>query len=155
MALEDAIGRALLERKLTLSVAESCTGGLLGHRITSVAGSSGYFLGGVIAYSDAVKVALLGVAESDLASCGAVSETVAEQMARGVRARLGADVGIAVTGVAGPGGGTPDKPVGLVFVAVADSDGSAVRRCAFSGEREAVREQGSTAALRLLWDRLV
>jgi PncC family amidohydrolase len=120
--IEYRIGKALSARGLTLATAESCTGGLIGHRITNVAGSSAYYLGGVIAYDNRIKAGLLGVSEADLASYGAVSEPVARQMAEGVRTRFGADYAVAVTGIAGPGGGSEDKPVGLVYVAVARVD---------------------------------
>ena len=112
----------LLARRLTVAVAESCTGGLLGAALTAVPGSSAYMLGGVIAYSDEVKRALLDVDAGLLETDGAVSEGVAAAMAAGVRHRLGADIGLAVTGVAGPDGGTAGKPVGLVFVAAASEN---------------------------------
>lgn len=149
------IGRALCSRGLTLAVAESCTGGLLGHRITSVAGSSDYFLGGVIVYANAAKTRLLGVAEETLDGHGAVSAAVAREMAQGVRRVLGADLGAAVTGVAGPGGGTPAKPVGLVFTALAHERGCRVRECRFSGDRDAVRRLSAETVLGMLRDFLV
>ena len=136
---------------LKLAVAESCSGGLLGERITNIAGSSEVFLGGVIAYHNDVKRDLLGVTEEDLRSYGAVSEKVVLQMAAGVRARLGADVGLAVTGVAGPGGGTADKPVGLVWIAldVAGSEAKA-RRFQLVGDRIEIRQRAAQAALEML-----
>ena len=106
----DRIGEALRARGWTLAVAESCTGGMIGARVTAVSGSSDYFVGGVIAYADATKVALLGVDEAEMAREGAVSDEVARQMAAGVRTRLDADIALSVTGVAGPRGGTPGKP---------------------------------------------
>src|SRR3990172_122158 len=115
-SLEEQVGRALKARGWTLATAESCTGGLLADRITNVPGSSDYFLGGVVSYAYRAKETLLGVDHAVLTSDGAVSETVARQMAEGVRARLGADVGIGVTGVAGPGGGSAAKPAGLVWI---------------------------------------
>lgn len=126
--MEHAVGDVLRARGLTLAVAESCTGGLIGHRITDVPGSSAYFLGGVVAYADAVKTGLLGVRPDILARHGAVSTEVAEEMAAGVRLRFGADLGLATTGIAGPGGGTPAKPVGTVYVALAWEDGTESRR---------------------------
>lgn len=117
--IEERLHRRLKELHRTLATAESCTGGLIAHRITNVAGASDYFLGGVVAYSDKVKASLLRVSQDDLKEYGAVSEPVARQMAQGVRARFRADYGIGVTGVAGPGGGTAEKPVGLVYIAVA------------------------------------
>jgi len=151
--LESALGGKLKRRKLTLAVAESCTGGLLGGRLTAVAGSSAYFLGGVIAYANAVKIRELGVPASLLARHGAVSAECAAAMARGVRRALGAGVGVAVTGVAGPGGGTKEKPVGLVFVAVSGPGrAERVRRHEINGPREAVRGRAVTAALRLVFD---
>jgi len=117
--LEAVVGRLLAERGRTLAVAESCTGGLLAERVTAVPGSSAYFLGGVVAYANSAKRALLDVPERLLAEHGAVSEPVARAMAEGVRERFGADIGVATTGISGPDGGTPDKPVGLVHLALA------------------------------------
>lgn len=113
------VGNLLRQHRLTLATAESCTGGLLGHRLTDVPGSSDYYLGGVIAYANSVKVALLGVDPAVLEREGAVSEAVARQMAAGVRRLLGADIGIGITGIAGPAGGTAEKPVGLTYIALA------------------------------------
>jgi nicotinamide-nucleotide amidase len=137
------------ELKLTLAVAESCTGGMLGERLTSIPGSSDVFLGGVIAYHNDVKKDLLGVSAHALESHGAVSEQVALQMAGGIRERTGADVGIAVTGIAGPGGGTPDKPVGLIWVAVHASDAKA-RRFHVGGDRAEIRQRAAQAALEMV-----
>ncbi|MBK4731513.1 competence/damage-inducible protein A [Oxynema sp. CENA135] len=123
--LASVVGRLLLESGQTIAVAESCTGGGLGQLITAVAGSSSYFMGGVISYDNQVKIALLGVDPAVLEREGAVSATVAEQMARGVRDRLGTDWGVSITGIAGPGGGSEAKPVGLVYIGLAGSDGSA------------------------------
>ncbi len=119
VGLEEVVGELLRQQGLTLSLAESCTGGLIGHRITEVAGSSDYFLLGVVAYSNRMKQDLLGVSEETLSRVGAVSEAVVLEMAAGVRRRSGAKVGIATSGIAGPGGGTADKPVGTVCIAVA------------------------------------
>jgi nicotinamide-nucleotide amidase len=137
------------ELKLTLAVAESCTGGLLGERITSIPGSSDVFLGGVIAYHNGVKRKLLSVRADDLEKFGAVSEQVALQMAAGVREETGADVGVSVTGIAGPGGGSPEKPVGLIWVAVHASEGKA-RRFHVSGDRAEIRQRAAQAALEMV-----
>jgi nicotinamide-nucleotide amidase len=121
--LASVVGKLLLGKKQTVSVAESCTGGTVGELLTQTPGSSGYFMGGVIAYDNRVKINLLGVKSADLTSHGAVSEVVAEQMALGVRERLGTDWGVSITGIAGPDGGTPDKPVGLVYIGIANPQG--------------------------------
>lgn len=155
IALESLVGRLLTERKQTVATAESCTGGLIGARITSVHGSSAYYVGGVIAYADAVKFRELGVVRSDLEQEGAVSEMVARQMAVGVRDRFGADYGVAVTGIAGPSGGTEEKPVGLVYLAVAHGGGTEVRRHIFSGNRQTIREMTCITALHVLRSLLV
>lgn len=147
---EALIGRLLTQRRRTLATAESCTGGLIGERITSVSGSSAYYLGGVISYADEVKIRELGVAEADLRREGAVSEIVARQMAEGVRRRFRADYGVAVTGIAGPTGGSPEKPVGLVFIALAHPGGADVARHVFPGNRETIREWTCRAALLML-----
>jgi nicotinamide-nucleotide amidase len=137
------------ELKLTLAVAESCTGGMLGERLTNIPGSSDVFLGGVIAYHNDVKKDLLGVTANDLEKHGAVSEAVALQMAAGIRERTGADVGVSVTGIAGPGGGTPEKPVGLMWVAVHASEAKA-RRFHVGGDRAEIRQRGAQAALEMV-----
>jgi nicotinamide-nucleotide amidase len=135
--------------KLKLAVAESCTGGMLGERITSVPGSSDVFLGGVIAYHNDVKKTLLGVRAEDVERYGAVSEEVALQMAAGVRERTGADVGVSVTGIAGPGGGKPEKPVGLVWIAI-DSSEAKARRFHVVGDRAEIRQRAAQAALEMV-----
>jgi nicotinamide-nucleotide amidase len=134
---------------LKLAVAESCTGGLLEERITNIPGSSDVFLGGVVAYHNDVKRDMVGVGSEALARFGAVSEEVVLQMATGVRTRLGADVGVAITGVAGPGGGTPEKPVGLVWIAVAATEARA-RRFQMIGDRTEIRQRAAQAALEML-----
>ena len=155
MTLESAVGRLLRRRRLTLAAAESCTAGLLCGRLTSVPGSSSYFRGGVLAYHDAVKRGLLGVKAETLARPGAVSAACAREMAERARRLIGADVGVSITGLAGPGGGTARKPAGLVFTAVAGPGAMvAVRRWQFPGDREAVRQKAVAAALCLLWTRL-
>ena len=136
-------------RRATIAVAESCTGGLLGGRLTAIPGSSDVFLGGVLAYDNSVKTQLLGVDPGLLATHGAVSEPVAVAMARGVRTRLSSDVGLSITGVAGPGGGTPEKPVGTVWIAI---DGAAPRAVGLRliGDRTEIRQRAVQAALDLL-----
>jgi nicotinamide-nucleotide amidase len=148
--LELVVGRMLLERRLTLAVAESCTGGLLGHRLTSVPGSSAYFERGVLAYSNRAKEELLGVPESILRAHGTVSGPCAEAMARGVATLAGAPCALAVTGIAGPDGGTPAKPVGTVFVGLVVRGDALARRFYFSGDRAAVKWQSTQAALDML-----
>jgi nicotinamide-nucleotide amidase len=137
-------------RGLTLATAESCTGGLVASRLTSVPGSSDVFRGAVVAYADGVKERELGVAGEVLAEHGAVSAETAEAMARGARERLGADVAVAVTGVAGPGGGTAEKPVGLVFLHAVGPDGHEARRTELPGDREMIRGRATAAALHLV-----
>jgi competence/damage-inducible protein CinA-like protein len=148
--LESVAGDLLRGAGRTLAVAESCTGGLLAERLTRVPGSSGYFLGGAVVYTNALKTRLLGVPEALLAAHGAVSEPVARAMAEGVRGALGGDYGIGITGVAGPGGGSEEKPVGTVHLAVAGPDGAVHRRVRFPGDRERVRWQASQLALEML-----
>ena len=145
------VGRLLRERGKTLAVAESCTGGLIAELITEVPGSSDYFLGGVAAYSDASKTALLGVDEALLSEYGAVSGPVAAAMAEGARERFGSDLAVATTGISGPGGGTGDKPVGLVFVAIASAGRSHQERFVFPLDRH--RHRLLTAQLALDWVR--
>jgi nicotinamide-nucleotide amidase len=145
--LEKVIGDALRASHTTLAVAESCTGGLLSAQLTEQAGSSDYFLGGVISYSNAMKETQLGVPQALLKQHGAVSAEVAMAMAQGVRERLGSTYGISITGIAGPGGGTSKKPVGLVYIGLATPRGKKVQRFNFSGPRDVVRSRAVTAAL--------
>jgi nicotinamide-nucleotide amidase len=140
----------LRARGLTLATAESCTGGLVAARLTDVPGSSDVFLGSIVAYANGVKAAQLGVPQAMLAEHGSVSAEVAAAMADGARVRLGADVGVAVTGVAGPGGGTAEKPVGLVFLHAAGPLGELARRLDFPGDRETIRRRSAVAALHLV-----
>ena len=137
-------------RGLTLATAESCTGGMVAARLTSVPGSSDVFVGGVVAYANTVKASELGVAQEVLEQHGAVSAETAAAMAHGVRARLGVDVGVAVTGVAGPGGGTEEKPVGLVFVHAVGPDGEEARRTELPGDRDMIRGRATAASLHLV-----
>ena len=140
----------LRDRSLTLATAESCTGGLVATRVTDVPGSSDVFLGSIVAYANDVKRERLGVPEEVLAVHGAVSAETAAAMARGARAALGADVAVSVTGVAGPGGGTDEKPVGLVFLHAVGPDGELARRLDFPGDRETIRLRAAVAALHLV-----
>ncbi len=148
--IDDAVASALTLAGQTLAVAESCTGGGLGARLTARAGSSGYMLGGVISYSDAVKVAILGVDAEVVRRHGAVSSECATQMALGVRERLGSDWALAITGIAGPGGGSVEKPVGLVHIALAGPTGLRHVEHRRAGDREAIRDRAVAGALHLL-----
>lgn len=152
--MEVLLGDLLVQRGLKLAVAESCTGGLVSHRITNVPGSSRYFLGGVTSYANEAKVKLLGVGEDTLEAHGAVSAETALQMARGVRLTLGADIGISTTGIAGPSGGTAEKPVGTTWIGFSSAQGEEARHFFFRGDRLAIKEQAAQAALRLLLDHL-
>jgi PncC family amidohydrolase len=154
LALSALVGEALLAHGATVSTAESCTGGLVGHVLTEIPGSSAWYVGGAVVYSDALKHRLAGVPLELLASHGAVSAEVAEALASGIRERLGTDLGLSVTGIAGPSGATPTKPVGLVFVAVADAGGVAVERHLWDGDRSANKRASADAVLRLLRRRL-
>lgn len=146
-AMEEIVGALLLQRRMTLAVAESCTGGMVGGRITNAAGSSAYFERGVVVYSNTAKTELLGVPAELIEKHGAVSREVAKAMAQGMRDRAGTSLGLAVTGIAGPTGGTPEKPVGLVYVALATPDGVAVDEHRFLGTRGQVRQRTAQTAL--------
>jgi nicotinamide-nucleotide amidase len=148
--VEEIVLDACRERGLTLATAESCTGGLVAARLTSVPGSSDVFVGGVVAYANEVKARELGVPEAILARHGAVSAETAAAMAAGAMERLGADVAVSVTGVAGPGGGSADKPVGLVFLHAGGPEGVEARELDFPGDRDAIRSRAAVAALHLL-----
>jgi nicotinamide-nucleotide amidase len=149
--LPAVVGRLLRERGRTIAVAESCTGGLVAERITEVPGASDYFAGGVVAYANAAKAALLGVPEATLAEHGAVSEPVARAMAEGVRTRFAADFGVATTGISGPGGGSAEKPLGLVHVALAQEGGTHSDHFVFPLDRS--RHRLLTAQIALDWVR--
>lgn len=149
--LEGVLVRRFVAAGRTLAVAESCTGGRIAARVTSVPGASRMFLGGIVAYDDTVKRRELDVSERDLAEFGAVSAEVAASMAQGVRDRLHASAGLATTGIAGPDGGTPEKPVGLVWFALADASGIETQRVQFRGSRELIQARATVAALGLLW----
>jgi nicotinamide-nucleotide amidase len=153
-SIEEVVGNLLLERRATLAVAESCTGGLLGERLTSVPGSSEYFLGGFITYSNALKTELLGVSPELLAEHGAVSQPVAEAMAMGAQRRAGSTYALSITGVAGPGGGTESKPVGAAFIGLAEPSGVEVVQRQFLGDRARIRMFASQIALDMLRRRL-
>jgi nicotinamide-nucleotide amidase len=148
-SLEAVVGDLLREHKLTISVAESCTGGLLASRLTDVPGSSAYVERGVVCYSNLAKTELAGVSETLIAEHGAVSEPVARAMAEGIRARAATNIGIGVTGIAGPGGGSPEKPVGTVSVAVIVDEEARVRTFQFIGGRDMVKFQAAQAALNM------
>jgi nicotinamide-nucleotide amidase len=150
VALAERLQGICLGRRMTVSLAESCTGGLVAETLTEVAGSSGYFLGGIVSYSNAAKEALLDVPAPTLATHGAVSAQVAKAMAAGARARFGASLAASITGVAGPDGGSDAKPVGLVYVGLATHAGVEVRRLQLAGERRSVREGAARAAMELL-----
>jgi PncC family amidohydrolase len=151
-AIAGELGAALAARHLTLVTAESCTGGTVAAWLTSVPGSSAYYLGGVVTYANRAKVALLGVEQGTLREHGAVSAEVACQMAAGARRRLGADLAVSVTGIAGPGGGTAEKPVGLVYIGLATAAGVEARRHQFAGTRGQVRWAAAAAALTIVRD---
>lgn len=152
--LEVVVGNLLRREGLRLAVAESCTGGLVGHLITNVPGSSTYYMGSVTAYAYEAKVRLLGVRWGTLEKYGAVSKETALEMACGVRRALAADIGVAVSGIAGPGGGTPEKPVGLVWIGLSAASVDEAWKFVWPGDRLAVKEQSAEAALRLLVDYL-
>jgi nicotinamide-nucleotide amidase len=153
--LESAIVSELVRRRLTVGTAESCTGGAVADALVDVAGASQTFRGSIVAYANDIKAGLLGVPEATLAAAGAVSEETALAMARGARARLGVDVAVSTTGIAGPDGGTPEKPVGLVWFGYAGPDGEAEAvKLNFPGTRADIRRRAATAALSLIWRRL-
>jgi len=152
--LEFTIGELLKARGLKLATAESCTGGLIGDRITNVPGSSDYFIGGVVAYAYEAKVALLGVSWDTLQAYGAVSRETVLEMARGVRKVLSADISISVSGIAGPGGGLPNKPVGTTWLGLSTPAGEWARVYCFGGDRAQNKASSADAALRFIVDYL-
>jgi nicotinamide-nucleotide amidase len=154
VALAERLQAACLASGATVALAESCTGGLVAAALTAVPGSSGYFLGGVVSYADGAKRDLLGVDPAVLAAHGAVSAQVARAMAEGARARFGSSVAASVTGIAGPDGGSEEKPVGLTYVGVADVDGVDVRRVVWPGDRAANRRDSAVAVLEALLARV-
>ncbi len=148
------IGQLLRERQLKIAIAESCSGGLISHLITNVPGSSDYFVLGVVVYSNNAKMQLLGVQKIILESFGAVSSECARAMAEGVKKVGGCHLGLAVTGIAGPGGGTSAKPVGLVFIGLATQKSTTAKEFRFSGSRLDIKEQTANQALRMVLDNL-
>lgn len=154
VALAARVGERCLAAAIRIATVESCTGGLIGHVLTEVPGSSAYYLGGFVTYSDDAKRVMVGVAPDVLAAHGAVSAQTALAMAAGGRDRTGADIGVAVTGIAGPDGGTAAKPVGLTYVAVADATGGEVRRFVWSGSRAENKRSSAQAALELVLERM-
>lgn len=140
---------------LTIAAAESCSGGEVAHRITSVAGSSTYFLGSIVSYSNGAKIGLLGVPEDVIETRGAVSDECARAMAEGARRVFGADIAVSTTGIAGPGGATARKPVGLVYTAIADAHGVISQEHHFAGDRKAVVDAAAEAALRMLVEQVL
>ena len=154
LALAARVGAGCRTRGLTIATAESCTGGLVAHLITEIPGSSAYFPGALVTYANEAKRDLVDVPEDMLRAHGAVSAQVAVAMAHGVRAHLGADVGLAITGIAGPDGGTDAKPVGLTYVAIADADGDDVRRFVWTLDRAGNKRASAAAALAAVVQRL-
>ena len=155
IALETQIGELLQRRKLTLATAESCTGGLIGHKLTNVPGSSEYYQGGIIAYANGVKHYQLGVNLETLAIYGAVSQEVVIEMSRGVRQQLHTDIGLAVSGIAGPGGGCPEKPVGYTWIGLSSASIDQSWNYLWQGDRLQIKEQTAVEALHLLLDYLM
>ena len=152
--LEVEVGRLLSERKLRLGLAESCTGGLLGHQITNIPGSSEYFMGGVISYSYEAKVAMLGVSWETLNTFGAGSSNTVLEMGRGVKKLLDVYIAVSISGIAGPGGGTLDKPVGTTWIGLVANDGEWAHEFHFTGDREQNKTASAEAALQMLLDYL-
>jgi competence/damage-inducible protein CinA-like protein len=148
--MEEVVGMYLVMKHKTLAVAESCTGGLLSERLTRIPGSSNFFLGGAVCYSNDLKMKICGVPAVLLEQDGAVSKPVAQALAEGIRRRSGADIGLGITGIAGPTGGSPEKPVGLVFISLADEHGTQIREFRFPGSRERIRHWASQAALEMV-----
>ena len=150
MLLEEEAGKLLLDSSQTIACAESCTGGLLTSRLTDVAGSSAYVLGSIVSYTNEVKMSHLGVKEETLKQFGAVSEQTAKEMSGVVRGRIGADIGVGITGIAGPGGGSVEKPVGLVYISIAGPKGVIVTKNLFKGSRSEIKKQTTDKALTML-----
>lgn len=155
LTMEEVVGQLMLAKKQTLALAESCTGGFISHRITRIAGSSAYYLGGAVTYANEAKIKFLGVKPETLEKYGAVSEQTAMEMSQGIRERTGANIGLAVTGIAGPGGGSQEKPVGTVWLSIATDRSHAARLWQFHGERERIIQAASQAALNWLRRTLV
>jgi nicotinamide-nucleotide amidase len=149
-SIEDAVAKFLINNKMTIATAESCTGGLLAHRLTNVSGSSKYMLGGVVSYSNGVKISKVGVKEETLIAHGAVSEQTAGEMALGIQKKFQSDIGIGITGIAGPTGGTDEKPVGLVYIGLALKDKLIVKKFLFLKDRKANKLLSSLTAMNML-----
>lgn len=154
LSLSTQIGEILIRQALTIAAAESCTGGLLSHILTNVSSSSGYFIGGVVAYSNQIKKTVLGVSDDTLEKYGAVSWQTAQEMAKGIAQEFNTHIGLSTTGIAGPTGGTPDKPVGLVWIGIHIDDINFSYECHFNGNRAAVKKQTVKALLIKLLDLL-
>lgn len=154
LSVEEKIHALLLRQKLTLGTAESCTGGLVSHRITNMAGSSVYFMGGIVSYSNEIKAALLGVSHETLTVYGAVSKETVLEMARGARKALGVDIAVSVSGIAGPGGGTDEKPVGTTWVGLSAANVDLARHFLWHGGRQQNKQQSAEAALQIVLDHL-
>ncbi|SFG48584.1 nicotinamide-nucleotide amidase [Desulfotomaculum arcticum] len=148
--LEDMVGKLLLAKGMTVTLAESCTGGLVMKRLSDIPGSSEYFLGGIVSYSNEIKIDLLGVAKEIIAEFGAVSEQTARSMASGIKKLTDSSIGVGITGIAGPGGGTPQKPVGLVYIALAAANQVRCEKFNFTGDRNRVRLEAADAALNMI-----
>ena len=153
-SLEEKLGEMLRLRGCTVATAESCSGGLIADRITDVPGSSDYFCGGLVVYSNKAKMAMLGVSKETLERHGAVSEAVAKEMSEKARELFDADIAVGVTGIAGPGGGTDEKPVGLVYIAVSSEVGTVAKKQQFGGGRTEVKAQTAEEALNLIVEHL-
>jgi nicotinamide-nucleotide amidase len=153
--MEEVVGKLLTERGLTVSLAESCTGGLIAERLTDMPGSSKYFLEGAVTYSNGAKISRLGVKSETLDRFGAVSAETAEEMAVGMRERAQTDFAVSITGIAGPDGGSEEKPVGTVFIALADAEGVRSMKFVFPGDRYLIRWRSSQAALDFLRRRIL
>lgn len=149
ISIEEKIGKLLREQGKKVSVAESCTGGLISHLITNIPGSSDYFGGGVVAYNNKSKIDILHVSQATIRKFGAVSQQTAKEMAKGIRQLFGTDLGIATTGIAGPGGGSPEKPVGLVHVALSATDKTICKKFSFDGSRREIKMKSAEAALKV------
>lgn len=149
------LGQLLVGKRMTVSTAESCTGGMIAHMITSVAGSSAYYEGGAVSYSNSVKINTLGVSEADIERYGAVSETVVRQMAEGARKVFNTDCAIATSGIAGPTGGTDDKPVGTTWIAVSTPNGTFSKCCHFGVDRLTNITESAEAAMQFLYEKLI
>ena len=152
--LSSQIGAILTDKNLTISTAESCTGGLLAHVLTGVSGSSSYFMGGIVAYSNQIKEGFLGVRHDTLVQHGAVSSQTANEMAQGIRGNFKTDIGLSTTGIAGPTGGTPAKPVGLVWIGISCKGKTTTIRCQFDGDRDQVKTSSVEKILQVLLDDL-